>query len=716
MKTHQSGRKFLLLNSLPGKHCFRLLIFFSLVAILQGCTRSRPPVAQKIASERVIHGVSVTDSYKWIENPDDPNTIAYVNAEDAYADHYFDRISGMKNKLQKEFEEREAYLSKQGTIPILEGDYYYYSRIPSGKEFPVHYRKLNLENSTEELLLDENKLAAGSQDFRMDQFLASPDNTSLLYNYTLNGNLHKLIIRSTEVNKLPDSICTKVTSALWGQDSRSIIYVKDYKEVFVHKINSPSSRDLLICKEKRDGLNVDIKISGSGKYIFINSCNNETTECSYILSDLKNLKPVLIDPMKDGRRYFADHFGANYFLILSGQDSGNRKLYKAFITSPSAREWTTVLEGSDSVFINDFTVIEQKYLLLLETKKLNAGMRLIDLSLGGKDNQITFREPDGHIEFLYYDRKERKIVFSFASFLTPVTVYSYEIDSRMLTIRRRSAIRDYRKEDYIVELLWAKSGDGTPIPISVIHKNGMKRSDGLNPLYLEAYGNYGYTGFLDFNFAGMSLLDRGFYLAAAHVRGGSELGNKWWAAGRLMKKKNAIDDYIACAEFLIKQGYTAGGMITATGSSAGGTVIGAAVNEHPDFFKSVLLVKPFVDPLNDLLDSTRNKNAPIEWQDFGNPDIREQFEYLYGYSPYDNIKKQDYPAMLFRISLKDQNPDFSGSLKMVAKLRATATGKNIFLIRTDDRKTHLENTGEMGDNGFRAENWAFILDQYGIEE
>jgi oligopeptidase B len=214
----------------------------------------------------------------------------------------------------------------------------------------------------------------------------------------------------------------------------------------------------------------------------------------------------------------------------------------------------------------------------------------------------------------------------------------------------------------------------------------------------------------------ISLLDRGFYLAMAHVRGGGELGNKWWEAGRLMNKKNAVADYIACAEYLVKQGYTSKGRITAAGGGAGGLVIGAAVNERPDLFRSVLLITPFVDPLAALSDPGFSRKNPEEKPEFGDPEIREQFEYLYGYSPYDNIKKQEYPAMLFRLSAKDQQDEFAGSLKMTARLRSTASGKNILLLRTDDPATQKNNTGVTEENLLRAENWAFILDQDGIEE
>jgi len=686
------------------------------VLIFSGCNISNPPVAEQIPSEKVIHGVTVSDPYKWMENPEDPKTIAYIKAENAYTDHYFKRISGLKENLQKEFEERYTYQTRLGSIPILEGDYYYYKRIPKGKEFPVHYMKLNEENAKEEQILDENELSKGSLNFRLDQFLVSPDNSSYLYCYTLNGDSSRLIVRSFDSKSFADSIIAPVTYSVWAQNGRSIVYVKDDKEILVHKINSPAGTDVLIYSEKRHELFVDIELSGSGKYIFISSYNNESTECSFIPADLKSIKPVLIDPLKKGRRYFADHFGSGFFMILSGPCSGNRSLYKAFISNPSAKNWSTVLEGSDSLVINSYTVVEGKYLLLFETKNMDARMRLIDLTVGGKDNQITFREPDGQVEFLYYDRKEGKIVFSFSSLLTPVTVYAYAIDSRKLTIRRQPAIRDYRKEGYIAEMLWARSGDGTMVPISVIHKNGTKRSDGLNPLFLEAYGSYGNPDQLIFNADMISLLDRGVYLARAHVRGSGELGNRWWEAGKLMKKKNAIDDYLACAEFLIKEGYTARGMITAAGSSAGGIVIGAAVNKRPELFKAALLMMPSVDPLTELLDSVRSNNARNEWPEFGNPSVREQFEYLLSYAPYNNIKKQDYPAMLFRTSLKDQNVDYSGPLKMVARLRATSTGKNIILIRTDDRRTHIGDTGLRENLEFWAENRAFILEQYGIEE
>jgi oligopeptidase B len=697
-------------------HCFQQICLLPLLLVISGCNHPIPPVAEETPFKQVINGVSYTDRYKYLENLKDPKTVSYIRAENEFADHYFNHLSKLKNRLLKEFEEQDKYGKQRGSIPMLIGKYFYYKRIPDGKNYPVRYRKLNGEDAKEELVLDENLLAKAMQNFSMEQFLVSPDNSRFLFIYTVNNNECRLMIKKFDNQSCVDSIIEDISGAVWAGDSKSVVYVKEEKEVLIHQIGKPVEQDKTIYIEKRDDLYVDVDLSESGKYIFITSWNNKSTECSFLRSDLKSLKPLLIEPLREGHTYFINHFISDIFLILSDNGTANRKLFKAIISRPSEKYWITVLGGKDGYNIDDYTVIQEKYLLLIQKKNLNASLRVIDLSYGGKDNQVTFKEPDGHMEFLYYDKDEQKVVFSFASMLTPLTVYAYDLDSRKLTIRRQPLIKDYKKENYIVDLIWATSNDGTKIPISMIHKNGMRQSDGTNPLFLTAYGSYGYNPGFDFNPAMISLLDRGFFLAYAHVRGGGEFGKAWWDAGKLMKKKDAVTDYIACADYLIKQGYTNKGMITASGNSAGGLVIGAAVNAQPELFRAVLLDMPFVDPLPELIDSTENKENPNEWPEFGNPNIPEQFQYLVGYSPYDNIKKQEYPAMLFRTSIRDENVDFSGPLKMVARLRANKTDNNILLIKTDDSKTHKGNTGESEDKEFGAENWAFMLDQYGIKE
>jgi oligopeptidase B len=697
-------------------YCVHKISLLPVLLVLLACSHPEPPVAEVILSKKVINGANYTDPYKYLENPKDPKTVSYIHAENEYAEYYFEGLSKIKNKLVKEFELQDNYGKQQGSIPILIGKYFYYQRIPNGKNFPVHYRKLNGDKAKEELILDENLLAEGAQNFRMDLFLVSPDDSMFLFTYAVNSDEYRLIIRKFDDQTFIDSIKENISGAAWAGDSKSVVFVKNKKEVRVHQVGKPVEQDKIIYLEKRDGLYVDVDLSKSEKFLFITSRNNESSECSFLRSDLKSLNPILIEGIREGHTYFADHYGSDIFLILSDQGSQNRKLFKSFISTPSEKNWRMVLEGSDGYYISYYTIIEEKYLILIEKKDLIASLRLIDLSIGGKDNKITFKEPDGHMEFLYYDKDKQKIVFSFASMLTPVSVYSYDLDSRRLTVRRQPLIKDYKKENYIVDLLWATANDGTKIPISMIHKNGMKQSDGLNPLYLHAYGSYGNTPVFDFNPAMISLLDRGFFLASAHVRGGGDLGREWWNAGKLMKKRNAVTDYIACADYLIKQGYTSKGMITAAGSSAGGLVIGAAVNQRPELFRSALLIDPYVDPLPELIDSTKNKDNPNEWPEFGNPNIPEQYQYLSGYSPYDNIKKQEYPAMLFRTSVQDKNVEYAGPLKMVARLRANKTDNNILLIKTDDRNTYMGDTGESEENGFRAENWAFILDQYGINE
>ena len=488
-----------------------------------------------------------------------------------------------------------------------------------------------------------------------------------------------LIVKSFKDKSVTDSIVGPVTKAVWAQDGKSVIYVRNKKDVLAHKLMTPVSQDVVIYSGKRGNLDVTVNSSGSGKYIFITSCNKQSNEWSFIPSDLRTTKPKLMNPVRDGRKYFPNHFGSDFFLILSVSDNGLRKLYKAPLNSGSDKEWTTVLEGNDSLYMNDFTVVEQKYLILFETKQLIAKLRLIDLTQSGKDNQITFKEPDGHFEFNYYDSKENRIVFSFASLLTPYTTYNYNLMDRELTINRPPAVKDYQKGNYIAETVWAKSTDGTLIPVSMIHKNGMKRSDGNNPVYLEACGNYGNILHADFNAYSMSLLDRGFYIAVAHIRGGGEFGKTWWDAGKLLNKKNAVNDYIACAEFLISHGYTTRGMITAAGNRSAGMIIGTALNERPDLFKTALMVTPYFDIVSDLVDSSGNVSNEDQRKEFGDPGNKQQFEYLYSYSPYYNVKKQDYPAMLFRVIPEKNEISSSGAFKMLAKLQDNCNREEILL-------------------------------------
>jgi oligopeptidase B len=696
------------------KYGMRLLITLSAIIIMLGCNHVPPPIAEQIRSVKVVDGISINDPWRWLENTQDPKAIAYLNEENDYSSRYFKSIDQLKNRLVREFGDQEQYSERYGTIPILQDNYFYYARISSGKDFPVHYRKLNQDNANEEIIVDENMLANGAKNFRMNIFSPSPDNSCYFYSFTAKGNPGQLKIKSLINKEYSDSISNQVCIAIWNRDSKSIIYVTNGQEVFIHKLNS-SNPDIQIFKGKTVNCNVDIKLSVSGKYILITCSDNESNECFYLPADLSSVKPVLIDPMKTGRRYFADHFNSNYFLIMSSQGSGNQNLYKAFITSPAANNWSTVIESSDSIFMDSYTVVDQKYLLLFESKKLDARLRIVDLALGGKDNQITFREPSGTMSLLYYNSPEHSIAFSFSSLLTPVTVYYYNIKSKSLTIHRRPVVKDYQKENYIPELLWAKAADGVLIPISVIHKNGMKRSEGDNPLVLDVFGSYGLKNSPAFNSREISLLDHGFYLAYALVRGGGELGNKWWVEGKLMNKKNAVTDYITCAEFLIKKGYTAKGMIAAMGAEAGGIVVVAALNDRPDLFKTALLINPLVDPVSELLDSTKNTNEK-DFLEFGSPKNSEQFQYLYSYSPYDNVKKQDYPSMLFRTCFNNPNEDNRGPLKMVAKLRATSTGKNIILIKGDDKAAMDSQTVKERELEFWAENWAFILKQFNIEE
>ena len=349
-------------------HCFQKIRLLPVLLFLLACNHPKPPIADVIPAKQVIRGVNYTDPYKYLENSKDPKTVSYIRAENEYAEHYFDHLSRLKNNLLKEFEGQDNYEKQRGSIPMLTGKYFYYKRIPDGKTFPVRYRKMKGNYAKEEIVLDENLLIKGVENFNMDQFLVSPDNSMFLFTYKVNNGRHRLIIKNFGNQFCIDSITGDISSTAWAGDGKSIVYVKDEKEVLIHQLGTAVEHDKTIYLEKRDDLHVDVNLSASAKYIFITSRNNESTEWSYLPSDLKSLRPMLIESFREGRTYFVDHYGSDFFLILSDQGTPDRKLFKSFISRPSEKNWITVLEGKDGYHIDGYNVIEEKYLLLLEKK------------------------------------------------------------------------------------------------------------------------------------------------------------------------------------------------------------------------------------------------------------------------------------------------------------------------------------------------------------
>jgi len=511
---------------------------------------------------------------------------------------------------------------------------------------------------------------------------------------------------------------TAESTSVTSPDGKNTLFVKN-RDLFVHRIGSPSSEDRLIYSEPDPRFMIGITLSASGKFVFIKVCNNETTETWFLPSDLRTLRPVRIQLRESGHRYTVEHYSSDYFWILSNLNALNGKLVQAKIGYPGSDFWITAISYHDSTFLQGFAVINQKYLLLLEKRFPKTSCRIIDMTPKRgeeRENRVTFTEPDGNLIYEGYDSIHGKILLRYSSVLSPVTLYTYDPVSRKLGIRWQTKIKQYIKDDYAAKLVWVPSQDRTAIPVTILYKQGLDKKDGTNPLLLTAYGCYGLENPAKFNSPYISLLDRGFYVAIAHIRGGGELGPVWWEEGRRLKKKNSFTDFLDCAEFLINHQYTSRGLITATGIGAGGLVMGVAANERPDLFKAVILEVPFVDPLSALLDSAKNQPEVNEWMEFGNPNEKPLFDYILSYSPYQNVRKQDYPAMFFRAGYLDKNVTCAETMKMAASLRKNKTGEHILLIRTEMDPDHQESTGPELRVQQLADQFAFILDLYGMKK
>jgi len=580
---------------------------------------------------------------------------------------------------------------------------------PVAREIPS---RIVIHNET---LMDPYKWMENSKDTSVLNYLRAEDDYAQAYLKRVDDLQNKIYNEFVERNNLKSNqeIIRSGENSCSTPDGKYIIYVDDHNSVLIHLQGSSSTTDSLIYSEKDKGAVVMVALSASKKFIFIVIETLDMSETRFLPGDLHNLKPIIIQPRERGHRYHVDHYGSDYFWIQTNQNAPNGRLVQGKVAHPGSKFWITTIVYHDSTFLQGFALVNQKYLVLLERKSLKASVRIVDLSSKTREemNRITFSEPDGGLKSDGYDSIEGKLLIRYSSMLTPPTQYIYNLSSRRLGIRWQTKIKNYNKDDYGSRLLWAKSKDGTVIPLTVLYKKDFDKQDGTNPLLLTTFGCYGLTDTVKFHTSFISLLDRGFYVVFAHIRGGGELGQVWWEEGRGLKKKNAFNDFLDCAEFLISRKYTSKGLITALGKEAGGLIIGVAVNERPDLFKAILFQSPLMDPLSLTLDSAGNRLYANDRLEFGNPCEKLYYDNILSYSPYENIRKQDYPPMFFCSAETKGNYCDYESIKSVARLRKNKTGDNILIFRIGMNESPPENRYKS-----LAEQWAFILNLYDIKQ
>jgi len=700
---------------------FKNVIAVSLASILTciSCQKSNKkimieaPDAKKIPKEIKIHGNTRIDDYYWFNQRENPEVTAYLSAENIFLENKLAHVKELREKLYQEMVARIRQTDM--SVPYKSNGYYYYSRFEQGKEYPVYCRKEgNLEN-TEITILDVNELAKGTKYCDVGGFKVSPDNHLLVFAIdTISRRQYTLQFKNLVTGKLlKDKVINTSPGVVWANDNKTVFYVvKDASlrpfRVYRHTLGSNQSKDQLVFEEKDPAFNIFVFKSRSKKFIFIGSESTTTSEYSYIDADHPTDKFVAVQPRESGLEYSADHFG-DYFYIRTNLQAKNFKFVKAKVGHSTKENWTNLIPHRTDVLFEGAELFND-YFAALERINGLVKIRIINWkNMNG--HYISFHDPAYAVYLSANPEADAECIrYSYASMTTPTSVFDYNMKTKeQKLLKQEEVMGDFDSKNYQSERLYATAYDGKKIPISLVYRKGMKKN-GKNPLLLYGYGSYGYSLDAGFNSSRLSLLDRGWIFAIAHVRGGEELGRNWYEDGKLLNKKNTFNDFIACSEFLIKQKFTTPDYLCAMGGSAGGLLMGAIVNMRPDLYKAVVAAVPFVDVVTTMLD----ESIPLttgEFDEWGNPKDKKYYDYMLSYSPYDNVKEQDYPAMLVTTGLHDSQVQYWEPAKWVAKLRDMKTDDNLLLLFTNMDTGHGGASGRFERYKEIALEYVFLLDQ-----
>lgn len=675
------------------------------------------PIAKIIPDTTRIHGYELVDNYSWLKDKTrlQPDVVAYIEAENNYTAAVMARSQKMQDRLYEEFSGR--MIEVDVSVPVQRGDYLYYSRQDEGMQYSLYCRKSLDAEAKEEIYLDENELAAAHKFFSMTEMNLSPDDRYLAFAVDTTGaeNYHLVIKDLTNGQYLSDYV-NKVSDISWANDNKTLFYstideAGRTNKIFRHKLGNRASEDELLFTEKDERYWTWVFKSRDKKYIVIGSGSKITSEYQFLSSDDPDGKFQIVEPRREGHDYYIIPHNEEFY-IVTNSDAKNNKLMVTSITEPGEENWKEVLSARDDVMIH--AGVSKKHLIISERDKGIVNLRIINLE-NKEEHYVEFPEP----VYSYhtwsttpYDSNLLRITYE--SLITPYQVYDYDMDTREKTVLKQKEVKGgYNVSEYVSERFFAKGHDGVEIPISLVYKKDLFRKDGTNPLYLEAYGAYGDNSDPYFSTVRLSLLDRGVVCATAHVRGGKEMGESWYEQGKMFNKKNTFKDFISCAEFLKSEKY--GGEIVAEGGSAGGLLMGAITNMRPDLFAGVVADVPFVDITNTMLDPTLSA-VVSEYEEWGNPNIKEQFDYIHSYAPYDNVTAQDYPDILVLGGFYDTRVNFWEPAKWVAKLRATKTDDNLILLKTNMNAGHGGSSGRYDYLHEITLRYTFMLNVWGIEE
>jgi oligopeptidase B len=674
-----------------------------------------PPVAKVSPSTATVFGDIRVDPYAWLRNREDSDTIFYLEAENAYTKEVMHPTDALQKTLYNEMLARiqETDLS----VPIRRDHYFYYTRTEKGKEYAIYCRKHGSLEAPEEILLDANMLAEGHAYFRIGAFAVSPNHALLAYSVDVVGDeMYTVRVKNLATSELlSDEIRNTYYSLEWAADNRTFFYcvldeAKRPYRVFRHRLGGEA--DTLVYHEPDERYTVEVSKTSSRDYLLINVHSSLTSEIRYVAAARPDddFVPILARVYKV--EYDVTHHGDSFFIRTNDQ----AKTFRVMQTSaanPSRDTWTEFLPPRTGITVEHLHAFEDY--LVIEERDRGLTQIVIHNLAANSSHRIEFDEPvftaglEGNAE---YDTEILR--FGYTSLAMPESIYDYNMRTRDRELKKREPVLgDYDPAKYASERLYAKADDGTEIPISLIHRKGLAK-DGRAPALLYGYGAYGLSSDPLFNSERLSLIDRGFVYAIAHIRGGADLGKPWHEDGRMLTKKNSFTDFIACAEHLISLKYTSPKRLAITGGSAGGLLVGAVLNMRPELFAAVVTRVPFVDALNTELDASLPLTVG-EWEEWGNPSEEKYYWYIKSYAPYENVRRQAYPAILVTAGLNDPRVSYWEPAKWVARLRACKADNNILLLKTDMGAGHFGASGRYEHLKETAFNYAFLLRQLKVE-
>ena len=696
----------------------------ALIAVVPSLGLAQAPAAAPAPPTAAIrphrfdeYGTVRIDEYYWLKDRNNPEVIRYLEDENAYTTAVMAHTQALQERLYEEMKGR--VLQNDQSVPFREGNYFYYTRLVEGKNYPIYARKRGTLTAPEEIMIDANVLAAGRPTFIVREWEISSAEDLLAYGVdTTGGRVNTIRIKNLRTGELlPDIIPNTIGGIAWAEDNRTIFYTRPDPvsvrpcKVYRHRLGTDPATDQLIYEDTDETYYTSVFKTKSHRYIMIQSWQTMATEYRFVPADQPDGEFRVLIPRERGHEYFANHFG-DYFYVLTNDHAKNFRLMRTPVANPGRDTWQEVIAHRPDVLIEDFEFFRD-YLVLTERKDGLIQLRVRPWN-GSAEHYIDFGEP-AYLAYVSTNRAFDTPVlrFGFTSLTTPSSTYDYNMRTRQRSLLKRDSILGgFDPANYVTERVYTIARDGARVPVSIVYRKGTARPA---PLLLTGYGSYGSSSDPTFSSDRLSLLDRGFVFAIAHIRGGSEMGRGWYEDGRQLHKKNTFNDFIDVADDLVRRGYTQPDRLFARGASAGGLLMGAVVNARPELWRGVIAGVPYVDVITTMSDST----IPLttgEYDEWGNPHDSTFYKYMLSYSPYDNVEHKAYPNMLITAGLYDTQVLYVEPAKWTARLRARRTDSNRLILRTNMEAGHSGASGRYKRWRDVAFEWAFLLDLAGLRD